>query len=804
MKNISLCGEWRMRGNGFDCTGTVPGSMYSFLLNNNLIEDPYYRDNEYKALELSHHDYTFERKFDFEKTGDEVVLRFEGLDTFCDVYLNGKKVGQSDNMHVTYEFDVTDVLKNGENTLVVECHQTLDYIREKSEELDLYFGGRHTLRGFAYIRKAHCMYGWDWGPFLPDMGIWRPVSLVIKDSARITELQITQRHEKCKVYITPNVKTDKEADTRVTLTAPNGKSVVIKANEEHEVESPELWWPHGLGAQPLYTVTAEVVNGTKILDTCTKRIGLRSLKLIRKKDKWGESFAHECNGIQFFAMGADYVPEDNIISRCNRARSEVLLKRCVDANFNAIRVWGGGYYPDDYFFDICDELGLVVFFDMAFACTLYFPDEKMMESIKVEVRQNLERLRHHPSIAIVCGNNEVEGCHAGSSERMAQKALVERNIELFEDVIASIASDVCPEIPYIHTSPVTVGRFVDPNNENFGDSHYWEVWHSGKPFTEYRNHHFRYLSEFGFQSFPCEKTVNQFTLPEDRNVFSRVMEQHQRNTAANGKIVSYISDTFLYPTDFGTLLYTSQLLQAEAMRYGVEHLRRERGRCMGTLYWQLNDIWPVASWASIDYYGRLKALHYYAKRFYSPVLISCRETGEKTTRPYVILEPGLYDYETKAELTITNDTLSEFVGTVRSYLRDSYGTILESFEEPIKVAPLSVCTLCERDFNKTDVSSNYYSYELVDNSGNIVSSGTVLFTAPKHFNFKNPELTAEVVGDEIVIRAKAYAKSVEIYSDDCDFILSDNFFDMNAGEVRVKVLEGEAKNIKLRSVYDIR
>jgi len=804
MKSISLCGEWRMRGNGFDCTGTIPGSMYSFLLNNNLIEDPYYRDNEYKALELSHHDYTFERKFDFEKTGDEVVLRFEGLDTFCDIYLNGKKVGQSDNMHVTYEFDVTDVLKNGENTLTVECHQTLDYIREKSEELDLYFGGRHTLRGFAYIRKAHCMYGWDWGPFLPDMGIWRPVSLIVKDSARITELHITQRHEKCKVYITPNVKTDKEANTRVTLTAPNGKSVVIKANEEHEVESPELWWPHGLGAQPLYTVTAEVVNGTKILDTCTKRIGLRSLKLIRKKDKWGESFAHECNGIQFFAMGADYVPEDNIISRCNRARSEVLLKRCVDANFNAIRVWGGGYYPDDYFFDICDELGLVVFFDMAFACTLYFPDEKMMESIKVEVRQNLERLRHHPSIAIVCGNNEVEGCHAGSSERMAQKALVERNIELFEDVIASIANDVCPEIPYIHTSPVTAGRFIDPNNENFGDSHYWEVWHSGKPFTEYRNHHFRYLSEFGFQSFPCEKTVNQFTLPEDRNVFSRVMEQHQRNTAANGKIVSYISDTFLYPTDFGTLLYTSQLLQAEAMRYGVEHLRRERGRCMGTLYWQLNDIWPVASWASIDYYGRLKALHYYAKRFYSPVLISCRETGEKTTRPYVILEPGLYDYETKAELTITNDTLSEFVGTVRSYLRDSYGTILESFEEKVKVAPLSALPLCERDFNKTDVSSNYYSYELVDNSGSIVSSGTVLFTAPKHFNFKNPELEAELEGDEIVIRAKAYAKSIEIYSDETDFILSDNFFDMNAGEVRVKVLEGEAKNIKLRSVYNIR
>ena len=803
MKTISLCGEWHMTGNGYDCSGTVPGSMYSFLLNNKLIEDPYYRDNEFAALELSYHDYKFERKFDFEKTGDEVLLRFEGLDTFCDVYLNGKHIAYTTDMHVTYEFDVTDILVDGENTVSVECHTVLNYAMEKRNELEL-FNNPQALAGFAYVRKAHCMLGWDWGPFLPDMGIWRPVSLIVKDSARITELHVTQRHENCKVYITPNVKTDKEAVTRVTLTRPDGESVVINANEEYEVESPELWWPRGLGAQPLYTVTAEVVRGTEICDKCTKRIGLRSMKLIREKDKWGESFMHECNGVRFFAMGADYIPEDNILSRINKERSRVLLQRCVDANFNAIRIWGGGYYPDDWFFDLCDEMGLIVFFDLAFACSFYRPDERMYEDIKIEVKQNLERLRHHASIAIISGNNEVESCGVGRREQTVGKICIPIAIELFEGIIADIHKEVCPYIPYIHTSPVTCGRFVDPNNENFGDAHYWEVWHSGKPFSEYRNHHFRYASEFGFQSFPCEKTVNQFTLPEDRNIFSRVMEQHQRNTGANAKIVDYLSQTFLYPTEFGTLLYASQLLQAEAIKYGVEHMRRERGRCMGSLYWQLNDIWPVASWASIDYYGRLKALHYYAKRFYSPVLISCRETGEKTTRPHVILEPKLYGYETKAELTVTNDTLSEFVGTVRSYLRSSDGAVIESFEEPIKVAPLSAVTLCERDFNRTDVKNNYYSYELVDTDGNITSSGTVLFTAPKHFNFKNPELTAEVVGNEIVVRAKNYAKSIEIYSDDTDFILSDNFFDMNAGEVRVKVLEGEAKNVKLRSVYDIR
>ncbi len=366
-----------------------------------------------------------------------------------------------------------------------------------------------------------------------------------------------------------------------------------------------------------------------------------------------------------------------------------------------------------------------------------------------------------------------------------------------------MAKEVCPEIPYIHTSPITVGRFVEPNNENFGDSHYWEVWHSNKPFTEYRNHHFRYLSEFGFQSFPCLKTVEAFTRPEDRNVFSRVMEQHQRNRAANAKIVSYLADTFLYPADFGTLLYASQLLQAEAMKYGVEHLRRERGRCMGTLYWQLNDIWPVASWSSIDYYGRLKATHYYAKRFYSPVLISCRETGEKTTRPHVTLEPRLYGYETKAELAITNDTREAVIGKAYGYLRNSRSEVLKTYEFDVNVAPFSVLTLPEIDFNRCDAENLYYSYELIV-AGKCISEGTVLFTAPKHFNFVNPELCVRVEGDEIVVSAKAYAKSVEIYSDECDFILSDNFFDINGGEVRVKVTEGEAKGVKVRSVYDIR
>ena len=801
MKRISLNGIWRMTGSDIDCEGKVPGSLYSFLLDAGLMKDPYWRDNEFGALALSHDDYTFSRTFDFEKGDDEYILRFEGIDTFADVYLNGTHIAYTDDLHITYEFNVTDVIRNGTNELAVTCRNIHPYIKEKAKELDL-FKNIQALAGFGYIRKAHCMLGWDWGPFLPDMGLWRNVSLLVKDSARISEFKVDQRHEGGKVFVTPNVYTDDDCIVSVSVVTPDGEKYYLPANEETEIPSPKLWWPRGLGDQPLYTFEAEIVDGDNTVDSKKLRIGLRTLKLIREKDRWGESFLHECNGVRFFAMGADYIPEDNIFSRCTAERTRKLLERCVFANFNAIRVWGGGYYPDDYFFDICDELGIIVFCDLAFACTFIMPDKKMLENIVCEVRQNLERMRHHACLAIICGNNEIESCAPGADPEV-RDICIPVNIELFEGVIADIAKDVCPEIPYIHTSPISLGRFVDPNNENFGDSHYWDVWHQNKPFTEYRKHYFRYLSEFGFQSFPCEKTINAITLPEDRNIFSRVMEMHQRNAGANAKIISYLSDTFLYPAEFPTLLYASQLLQAEAIKYGVEHLRRNRGRCMGTLYWQLNDIWPVASWSSIDYYGRLKALHYYAKRFFSPVLLSCEEIGEKTTRPYVIMEPWYFDYETKAKLSITNDTLNVVEGTVVATLRNSRSEILSTTTYPVRVEPLSVLHLDEVDFDKTDVRNNYYSFELVVD-GAVVSEGTVLFTSPKHFDFVDPELTVYVVGDEIVVQSKAYAKSVEIYSPDSDFVLSDNFFDMNAGEKRVKVLEGNPVHLKARSVFDIR
>lgn len=793
MKKITLNGKWQMCGAGYKCEGTVPGSVYSFLLEKGLMEDPFYGMNELDALKLLDNEFTFTKTFDFVPTGAPVLLHCDGLDTLCDIYMNGEHIAYTDNMHRTYEFDVTKLLKIGENVLSAVFHPPVPYITEKYKEEKVYEPW-HCTKGAGHIRKAHCMLGWDWGPRLPDAGIWKDIYLLVQDSARITDFHVVQRHEGGKVFVTPFVATDKEANVNVTVVTPDGESYFIAANEETEIQSPQLWWPNGLGAQPLYTLIAEC-DGWKE----EKRIGLRTLKLIREKDKYGEGFCHEVNGVRFFAMGADYIPEDNILSRVTPEKTYKLIKQCREANFNAIRVWGGGVYPRDAFFDACDELGLVVFEDMMVACVTLSTTEEMHSNFKAEIYDNLRRIRHHASLALISGNNEVEEMFIGGLEIYPH--IVKSYLAIYEEMLPEIVNEICPYIPYVPSSPSSCGHFIEPGNENCGDSHYWEVWHGGKPFTDYRKKYFRYLSEFGFQSFPSEKTINAVTAQEDRNIFSRVMEMHQRNGVANGKILNYLSQTYKYPAEFGTLLYASQLLQAEAMRYGVEHLRRHRGRCMGTLYWQLNDIWPTASWSSIDYYGRLKALHYVAKRFYSPIMISCKETGEFTTREYPTTDPRV-GYETKAQLCVTNETHSDVTGEAVWALRDIDGKILQEGKTAMTVPAFSSVWLEEMDFCKTDVNHTYMSFGFVVD-GKTISEGTVLFTVPKYFQFKNPNLRCEIKGDELTVYADSYAQYVEIDSPDSDFVLSDNYFDMNAGTKTVKILEGKPENVQLRCVYDI-
>lgn len=799
MDKFSLNGKWKIKSNSYTAEGDIPGSVYSILMSNGLMEDPFYRDNERKALAIMDEEFTFIKEFVYTKHSSSILLVCEGIDTLCDLYINDQFVAHVDNMHRKYCFEVADYLVNGKNIVKAVFPPYDAYIKAKTKE-KVITSGACSMIGFAYGRKAGYMTGWDWGPMLPDAGIWRDIYLIDGSLPRITDVRILQRHDEGKVFVTVSAETSLPADVAITFTSPCGEVITLANGVETGIENPQLWWPNGYGEHPLYLLTVDCLLGEKVVDTNVKKIGLRTLYVSREEDEWGEEFCYKVNGVKIFAMGADYIPEDNILARLNRERSEKLLKDCIFANFNSIRVWGGGFYPDDYFFELCDELGIIVFMDLMFACTAYPSDEEFYANVRAELKDNLRRIRHHACIGLISGNNEVEenACVPNYWTKEEQEGY----LVLFEEIIPEIVKKECPDISFVPSSPSSHGKLDNPTAENVGDSHYWMVWHGNLPFTEYRNHYFRFLSEFGFQSFPPIKTIEEFTLPGDRNPFSVVMELHQRNPSANGKILNYLSQNYLYPTSLERLVYASQLLQAEAIKYGVEHLRRNRGRCMGALYWQLNDCWPVASWSSVDSNGRYKALHYEAKRFFEPIHISCVETGEYTTRKDITDERCI-DYDTTAQIFVNNDTLDGVSGIIEWELCSADSKVLQQGEQSLYVAPLSCANIEKLDFNKTDIRNNYLSFRFIVGNKK-VSSGTVLFTKPKHFNFNDPKLALRVEGDKIIVTASAYAKYVYINNDQENLILSDNFFDMDAGKKVVKILSGDAKNLTVKSVYDIK
>ncbi len=808
MKKLSLDGTWHLDipGSGFPrIDGHVPGSVYHDLLEAGQIPDPFFRNNEEEALKIMEHDFIYSRFFDVPGdllACDRVLLRCEGLDTLAHVEINGIPAGRADNMHRTWEFDCGSLLREGSNEIRIRLESPTRFIREAYDRKPL-DGSSDAMRGFSYLRKAHCMFGWDWGPHLPDAGIWREIGLIGVEKARLKDVRIRQEHGEGRVTLrvragTENVR-ENAAAVSVTVISPAEERFTGEGSDcAIGIPNPMLWWPSGYGEQPLYTLEVTLREGDRILDRVQKRIGLRTLTVRREKDEWGESFCHRVNGVDVFAMGADYIPEDNLLPRVNRERTRRLLEDAKAAHMNTIRVWGGGYYPDDFFFDLCDELGLMVWQDFMFACAMYSLTDEFEESVTAEFRDNIRRIRHHACLALWCGNNEIES-FIPQGLWIREKKQITDYVRLFEHILPKVVREEDPDTFYWPSSPSSGGSFEAPNDENRGDCHYWDVWHGLKPFTDYRNHLFRYASEFGFQSFPCMATIESFTEPEDRNVFSYVMEKHQRNASANGKIAEYLSQTYLYPSTLDLFVYASQLLQAQAMQYGVEHWRRHRGRCMGSLVWQLNDCWPVTSWASIDYYGRWKALHYYEKRFF--VLISCEEEGILTQNTNVNAEP--FPLRLSARLNVSNETTEPFRGRIRWSLRRPDASVIREGTAEVSVPALSALWTEKMDFSGQDPHGCYFAYGLETPEGQPAGGGTVLFCAPKHFRFADPGLEARAEGDEIVVTAKAYARSVEIQCGP-DTVLEDNFFDMNGGTRRIRVIRGRAERVSVRSVYDIR
>ncbi len=878
----------------------VPSTVYSTLLEQNLMPDPFYRDNELDATKLCENDFAYETDFLPDasiRREDRIFLRFEGIDTLAEISLDGAVLGTAENMNRVYEFDITEAVKTKpEGALLhlrVLLHSPNRYIRKAYAE-DPIGGSTDAMPGFPHIRKAACMFGWDWGPRLPDAGLFRPVSLVGYTCARISQVLIRQVHHVAAKTVQGNQvdRVDLAADCEVewlpeagetpleaalVLTAPDGTrmhavsepvSIGVRTAQSENltglrtplrtdhlqlhlaVENPQLWWPNEYGEQPLYRAEVQLrpVGKDTALDTWTRRIGLRTVtvntdplpeeqrdphmtgqrpdyddgKLMFSPDggdvtarvsREGKkiqprNFAITVNGLAIFAMGADYIPEDSILTRQSRERTDLLLSSAKEAHHNCMRIWGGGYFCDDAVYDLCDEKGILVWQDMMFSCAAYELDAAFEKNISLEIRQNIRRLRSHPCLALWCGNNEMETQYETWDWPKTKKQYYDY-IRLFECLIPDMVRQEDPDAFYWPSSPSSGGNFENSNAENEGDTHYWGVWHGNEPFTAYRSHHYRFLSEFGFQSFPAVQTIRRFTLPEDRNIFSRIMEMHQRNSAANGKIMNYLSQTYLYPKDFDSLVFCSQLLQADAIRYGVEHFRRFRGTCMGTVVWQLNDIWPVASWASLDYYGNWKALHYAEKRMFAPVLLSCEEHGEIDQKPFPNSLP--VDIDVSADLHVANETGQEIACTVHWSLRNPDSSIVREGREDVTVPAFRGTWLPHLDFNGEDPLSVHLAYAL-EIGGRIVSGGTSLFCAPKHYHFLDPELTVRREGDTIAVTAKAFAKAVAVETDAGVLRLDDNFVDMEAGERAFHVLPGRdftdpgntyaGAPLRVRSVYD--
>ncbi len=800
--------SWELQYGEYRLEAKTPCSLYSVFLEHKIIEDPFYRLNEKAATALSEKDMELTAKIFITEemlAKKHIDLCFHGIDTLCDVYLCGEHLFYADNMHRTWRADVKEKVCVGENELRLHFYSPSEYIRRKNAEHYLYTStsGGVVMEGTGHIRKASCMFGWDWGPMLPDMGLYRDAFIEAYD-ARIDDIEIRQIHEGGKVKLALSLVPSElcgDMNACVTVCSPDGgeKAYAISFAEKNEIEieSPELWWPNGLGGQPLYTLRFALCAEGKTLDTAEKRVGLRTMTVSREKDEYGEEFCACVNGVKFFSMGADYIPEDSILPRRTPERTRALLLSCKEANFNSVRVWGGGYYPDDCFYDICDEYGLVVWQDFMFACMNVLMTEEFEANVRAEFLCVLKRIRHHASIGLLCGNNEMELALIEWSTCLRSKTqkVVDDYLLLYEKVLPEVCREFAPDIFYWPASPSSHGGFDDPNSENAGDAHYWKVWHGGVPFEEYRKHYFRYCSEFGFEAFPSVKTLESFALPEDMRIDSDVMRSHQKCLSGNEKIMSYVKDYYNIPEKFEDIVYISQLLQADAIRYGAEHFRRHRGRCMGALYWQLNDCWPTVSWASVDYFGRWKALHHKAKGFFAPVLLSLHEDGEEKNA------------------NISNETRKDFCGEIYFAVRDNSFRIIAEKCEKVCVPALSAkdfafpaeiaAALCGRE------TELFLEYALICDGRDLCREGKI-YSKPKEYSFEDPRISCTLREENgefyLDLCAKRFAKCVMLEWD-ASVRAEENFFDITNGSKTVRLI-GEKADIlaempKIISVYDV-
>jgi beta-mannosidase len=768
-------------------SATIPGNVHSDLLDHKLIEDPFIGSNEEKVQWVSETDWEYKMTFSLDEETlqkKNTELNFEGLDTYASVYLNDSLILKSNNAFRKWQVDVKSMLKT-KNELRFVFEHTSKYEDTEKEKLpyELPEGER------IFTRKAQFQYGWDWGPKLNTSGIWRPVKLIAWNDFRIKAIDIKQIKLNDSIAMlapfldfrtTINSGLNYEVFINDTLHA-NGKlldytpEIIPLIN----IKNPKKWWPHNLGEPYLYDIKILIKNRNKLLDSISVNKGLRTIELVTQRDSIGESFYFKVNDVPIYAKGANYIPQKSFQNNVTDADYEQLLNSVVDANMNMLRVWGGGIYENDIFYDLCDEKGILVWQDFMFACAMYPGDKDYLKNVQQEAIDNIKRLRHHASIALWCGNNEnSEGWHRWgwqTNRSEEEKEEIWNNyLKLFDFILPKTLASLT-DTPYWESSP-KYGR-GNLKYKTEGDAHDWWIWHDGYPFEHLEQNVPRFMSEFGFQSFPSYETIRYINQNDSIEISSEGFKNHQKHSRGFQIIEDYMQRDFPVPENPEDYVYMSQLLQAYGITKGIEAQRRAKPHNMGTLYWQLNDCWPAVSWSSIDYSGNWKALHYKVKRSFEDVLISSKVEGN-------FLKTWL-----------VNDTLEEEQGTLHLLLIDFYGNILWSDRIQTHLQPNTSSIVHQLDLDSLhfDKKNTMLFSKFNDHKS------FFYFTKPKDLKVKQAEIQKTITktdsGFSIELKSKTLQKDVFLHSKTQGHF-TDNFFDLLPNESKIIDFITDAQHIE--------
>lgn len=769
---------------------TVPGTIMSGALENKLIEHPYYTNNEKQIQHLFNYNYSFTRLFTLDTNvlnSNKIILNCDGLDTLATIFINNHKIIETNNMYRHYDIDIKPYVVNGENTIEIKFSSPVQYLKDLKQQAS---------NSLAYLRKAQCMFGWDWGIKLPDSGIWKSISIQYGNDANMPQLQFTQIHHKDTVELNINSESVVTKDLSIVLTLYDPKkkliaSITVDADQilEHTftIQRPRLWWPIGYGEQPLYTVSVALYKNDNLIDCTDYAIGLRTVELNRENNRDGSKFEFLINNTPIFIKGTNMIIEDAILNQTRTYDLPAQIKDCVNSNINCIRVWGGAYYPSNQFFDLCNQYGILVIQDCMFTSQSYPTDATFLENITVELTQNIKRIAHHPSLILLFGNNEIDMTYtmltsddprtentrtffdvSKITDEHIKNLMQQRYKKIFIELIPEIVHQVAPQIPYAHSSPNTKSEKDSKSIFDYardGDFHYYLAYDGQAPYESIQNIDARFISEMGFQSYPNMKTIRTFANKSAQSPNSPVMLAHQKCKDGNAIIDNYMQTEFKMPQNFTDYVYLSQVLAGIVMQYAIEHFRSENDYCSGVLIWQMNDCWPTISWSGIDYFGRWKAQQYLTKRFYAPIL------------PIVTIKNKI------VSITISNDLSLPFHGSLKWSLKQNNHTLDKSTidinvdaHHHTDISPLQYHILTQAQLKEV-----YLEYSLYE-SETLIASGVKLFVKPKEFQFKSPEIMFSLSEDEqeyiIHLTSTKMAKYIELDLNKDDCIFSDNYFDL--------------------------